>query len=107
MITGPEDVDARLTISDGHVLSSVTLNMNERTNSDWLCRIENPAIVQLSSDYRDIFTNTHKFVFRGFMHGTTTVVLRYARSWNDPYVVQKILNVTVNSDNTLRIIVVE
>ena len=107
VITGPEDVDADPIISDGHVLSSVTLHMNDRTNSDWLCRIENPAVLQLSSEYKDIFSNTHKFVFRGFMRGTTTVVFRYAKSWNDPYVVQKILNVTVNTDNTLRIIVVE
>ena len=107
VITGPEDVDADPIISDGHALSSVTLHMNDRTNSDWLCRIENPAVLQLSSEYKDIFSNTHKFVFRGFMRGTTTVVFRYAKSWNDPYVVQKILNVTVNTDNTLRIIVVE
>ena len=107
VISGPEDVDAKTVISDGHLLSSVTLQTNQRTNSDWLCRIENPAIVQLSSDYKDILTHTHNFVFKGFIRGTTTVVLRYAKSWTDPYVVQKILNVTVNADLTLRIVEVE
>ena len=104
VITGPEDVDPKMVILDGHVLSSVTLSLNEKTNSDWLCRIENESILRIASNIKDIFTNTRKIVFRGYNPGTTTVILRYAKSWNDPYVVQKILNVTVNSDNTLRIV---
>ncbi len=103
-ITGPEDVDPKMVIIDGHVLSSVSLNLNQKTQSDWLCRIENESILRIASNIKDIFTNTRKFVFRGYYPGTTTVILRYAKNWNDPYVVQKILNVTVNADYTLRIV---
>ena len=104
---GPEEADTAISISDGHILSSVSLKINENSRSDWLCRIENELIVRLYSDTVDNSKHTHRFTFHGLLPGTTTVVLRYATSWNAPYFSQRILNITVNMDRTLTIKTVE
>ena len=104
---GPEEADLSMSILDGHILSSVTMHLNEKTRSDWLCRIENESILRLYTNTVDRKDNTHRFIFRGIVPGTTTVVMRYAESWNADYVSQKVLNVTVNKDYTLKIVVVE
>ena len=105
--TGPEEADAAISINDRHVLSSVTLRVNEKTRSDWICRIENERIVKLYADALDSSKHTHRFTFYGVLPGTTTVVLRYASNWNEPYLSQKILNITVNTDRTLTIKTIE
>lgn len=106
-ITGPEDADLSLSLLDGHILSSVTMKMNENTKADWLCRIEDERIVRIYSENKDTVNKTHRFVFRGLAQGTTTVILRYAANWNAEYVAQRILNITVNPDATLKIVIVE
>ncbi len=104
---GPEEADTSMSILDGHILSSVTMHMNEKTRSDWICRIENESIVRLYTNTVDRNDHTHRFIFRGIMPGTTTVVLRYAQNWNSDYVAQRILNITVRRDYTLKIVIVE
>lgn len=104
---GPEEVDLSMSILDGHILSSVTMHLNETTRSDWLCRIENESIVRLYTNTVDRNDHTHRFIFRGLQPGTTTVVLRYAENWNAAYVAQRVLNITVQRDHTLKIVVVE
>ena len=96
-----------ISILDGHILSSVTMHINEKTRSDWICRIENESIVRLYTNTVDRKDHTHRFIFRGIVPGTTTVVLRYAQNWNADYVSQRILNITVQKDHTLKIVVVE
>ena len=56
-----------------------------------------------SSEYND-FNAMHRFIFVGVRPGTTTVVLRYAKSWDSDYIADKVLNITVQPDMTLRII---
>ena len=107
VIVGPEEADTSMSILDGHILSSVVMHMNDPTRSDWLCKIENESILRLYTDTIDRNDHTHRFIFRGLLTGTTTVVLRYAESWNSDYVAQRILNVTVNRDRTLKIVIVE
>ena len=104
---GPEDVDTSVSILTGHIISTVTMKVNKNTNSRWLCKIEDEKIVKLYSETLDPQTLTDKFSFRGYKPGTTTVVLRYATTWNAPYVAQKILNITVNTDLTLNVLIVE
>ena len=104
---GPEEADLSMSILDGHILSSVTMHLNKKTRSDWLCRIENESIVRLYTSTVDKKDNTHRFIFRGIVPGTTTVILRYAENWNADYISQRVLNITVKKDHTLKIIVVE
>ena len=104
---GPEEADLSMSILDGHILSSVTMHLNEKTRSDWICRIENESVVRLYTSTVDRNDHTHRFIFRGITPGTTTVVLRYAQNWNADYVAQRILNITVRRDYTLKIVIVE
>ena len=101
---GPEDVDAPLGIFDGMAISGVTIQGNANSDSKWLCKIENEAILYLFSTEYNEFNRNYRFTFAGIQPGTTTVVLRYATSWEADYIAERVLNVVVNPDMTLRII---
>lgn len=104
---GPEEADTSMSILDGHILSTVTMRLNETTRSDWLCRIEDESVVRLYTNTVDNNDHTHRFIFRGVKPGTTTVLLRYAQYWDSDYIAQRILNITVQRDYTLKIVLVE
>lgn len=103
IVVGPDDVDTGIAITDGIPLSVVSLFGNRDSFSRWICKIEDERYVKLYEDKYDSDENTFRFVFRGIIPGTTTVVLRYATGWNADYIAQKILNITVAPDLTLSI----
>ena len=104
---GPEDVDTPLAILDGYVVSQVALAGNADSDSKWFCRIENENIVRLYDESYNNVNREYCFAFIGVQPGTTTVLLKYATSWDAAYIATKILNITVRSDMTLRIIETE
>lgn len=104
LVTGPEDADTSISIIDGLPHSFIVLNGNPDSSSRWICKIEDERVVKLYSDSYDNTTCAHKFVFKGIAQGTTTVVLRYATSWNADYIASKELNITVHPDATLTIV---
>gem|GEM_PF-1450907 len=103
----PDETDSSVAIIDGMLLSTVIMNEDTSSSCHWLCRIEDDSIVRLSSNTLDRISGSRTFLFRGLQAGTTTVVMRYAESWDDNYVTQRILNITVNRNYTLKIVVVE
>ncbi|MCH5198467.1 MAG: hypothetical protein J1E34_06140 [Oscillospiraceae bacterium] len=104
---GIEEPDSSVTIFDGILLSTVIMKENSSSNCKWTCQIEDERIVRLSANTLDRFSDARTFLFRGISPGTTTVVLRYAEEQNESYIAQRILNITVNSNYTMSIVVVE
>ena len=103
----PEEVDGTVMVQDGLLLSSVVLRLNDPTTSDWVYKIDDERIVKLFSNSVDSSSHTRRFTFRGGLPGTTTVVFRYARGWDAPFLTQRILNITVNRNYTLTIKVMQ
>ena len=104
---GAEDVNASVRVSDGKLLSFVELTANKDSGARWICQIENGAVVRVYSDTTDKYAGVQRITFRGVGVGTTTVVLRYAASWNAAYVAEKILNVSVARDGRITIRVMQ
>lgn len=103
----PYDMDASVVVLDGTLLSTVIMSEDTSSSNKWLCNIEDEGIVKLSSNRLDKASGSRTFIFRGISPGTTTVVMSYAESSNAPYLMQRILNITVNDNYTLKIVVVE
>lgn len=103
----PDETDTSVSIIDGILLSTVIMKENTSGSSKWLCRVEDEGIVKLAANTLDRNSGARTFLFRGISPGTTTVILRYAKAWDDSYVSQRILNITVNSNYTIEIVVVE
>ena len=107
IITAPEDVDTPISIFDGLPLSGVTLMGNVDSQSGWLCKIEDETIVTLYSNEHNPVNAMYRFTFQGLRPGATTVVLKYATDWNAEAIADRILNIIVQKDLTLRIIETE
>ena len=107
IITAPEDVDTPITIFDGLPLSGVTLMGNVNSQSRWLCKIEDETVVALYSNEHNPVNAMFRFTFQGLRPGATTVVLKYATDWDAEAIADRILNILVQPDLTLRIIETE
>ena len=102
-----EGTDSSVAVIDGMLLSSVIMREDPDKDGKWMCRIEDESIVKLSSSTLDRLSGSRTFIFRAVSPGTTTVVLRNAEVWEDESAPQRILNITVNRNYTLKIVVVE
>ena len=99
-----ESIDSDIAFEQGGYTSEITLFGNVGSSSQWHCRIENEEIISLMSTGFTEENAQFSFAITGMTPGTTTMIFRYALSWEADYVSEKILNVTVNDDYTLSIV---
>lgn len=102
-----EAVDTEITFTQGGYSSEISLYGNVGSSSQWLFKIEDSNVLSLlSSDFNEADAK-YTFSVIGVDKGTTTVVFRYAVSWEADFVEEKILNITVGDDYTLSIVEIE
>ncbi len=102
-----ESVDSEITFTQGGYTSEISLLGNVGSSSQWHCRIENEEIISLVASGFTEENAQYTFSITGMTPGTTTMIFRYALSWEADYVSEKILNVTVNDDYTISIVEIE
>lgn len=102
-----ESIDSEISFEQGGYTSEITLFGNVGSSSQWHCRIENEEIISLVANGFTEENAQFTFSITGMTPGTTTMIFRYALSWDADYVSEKILNVTVNDDYTISILEIE
>lgn len=102
-----ESIDTEIAFTQGDFTSEISLIGNVGSSSQWHCKIENEDVISLISKGFNEENAQFSFVVTGMAPGTTTMIFRYALSWEADYVSEKILNVTVNDDYTLSIVEIE
>ncbi len=102
-----ESIDSEVVFDQGGYTSEISLFGNVGSSSQWHCKIENEEVISLISKGFNEENAQFSFVITGMTPGTTTMIFRYALSWEADYVSEKILNVTVNDDYTLSIVEIE
>ncbi len=102
---GAEIVNANLRVSKNGSFATVYLTANEKTQSKWVCTIDDSDVVDLSSEYYNMATKDYEFTLSAIAPGATTVIFRYVSLVTGEYIEEVIINAHTLSDGTVDIIV--
>lgn len=102
-----ETVNSEMSYSLDGVLAQINLRTKEKTNSKWVCHIENEDTVILSSESNNNDNLIQTFILSAVSPGATTVIFRYESLASGDYIEEEIINVIVSPDLSLLIVVPE
>lgn len=104
-IEGPEIINSELEIMENGNSALISLKSKKETHSKWTCYIDDENTVSLTSEYYDESNLTYEFLLSAVSKGSTTVIFRYETFDTGEYIEERIINVTVDANNNVKVII--